>query len=82
MSDQKRPFLVAYDYGMGGLWGVMLAHDEQEIAERYPELIVVHERPPWMTDELHRDIWEGSRYDVDGPVTGMLEAVVADRERG
>jgi len=50
MEADKKLFLVAYDYGMGGLWGAMLAHSEEEIHAEYPELSVAHERPRWMTD--------------------------------
>jgi hypothetical protein len=31
-AGDKRPYLVGYDYGTGGLWGVMLARSEEEIA--------------------------------------------------
>jgi hypothetical protein len=31
MSDEKSKFLVMDDYGMGGLWGVMLARSAEEI---------------------------------------------------
>lgn len=36
MAGEKRHFLVAYDYGMGGLWGIMLAKSEDEIKAKYP----------------------------------------------
>jgi hypothetical protein len=48
-----REFLVAYDYGMGGLWGILMAPSAQAISARYPELIVVAERPEWMDDERY-----------------------------
>ena len=37
MIEDKRPFLVAYDYGMGGLWGVIDARSEGEIHAKFPE---------------------------------------------
>jgi hypothetical protein len=30
-------FLVAYDYGMGGLWAVVIADSADQITTRYPE---------------------------------------------
>lgn len=79
-TDEKASFLIAYDYGAGGLWGVMHARSEEEIAVAYPELTVVHERPKWMSDERYEELAE-SPYDIDGAPWGMLNAVLADRER-
>lgn len=57
-ASDKQPYLVGYDYGTGGLWGVMLARSENEIAHLYPELAVVHDRPGWMSDEDHTRMCE------------------------
>lgn len=81
MTGEKQPYLVVYDYGMGGLWGVMLARSEEEIARLYPELVVVHDRPRWMSDERYARICE-RQYDIDGAPRGMLKAVLSDRHRG
>ena len=78
VSVSDREFLVAYDYGMGGLWGVIVAPSEDAILAKYPELQVVPERPEWMDDEtfdrLHADL-----LCLDDAPTGILRAVVADR---
>ena len=37
---EKQMFLAAYDYGMGGLWLVLMARSEAEILEKYPELSI------------------------------------------
>ncbi|MDB5337687.1 MAG: hypothetical protein JWN70_3306 [Planctomycetaceae bacterium] len=37
----KRQLLVVYNYGMGGLWGILLAESADEILRAYPELAVV-----------------------------------------
>jgi hypothetical protein len=79
LENAKQLFLVAYDYGMGGLWGVMRARSEQEIAARYPELAVAHERPAWMSDERFEQLCEQESHDVDGAPWGILNAVLADR---
>ena len=79
-AGNKRPYLVLYDYGIGGLWGVMLARSEKEIARMYPELAVVHDRPRWMSADLYARICE-QEYDIDGAPWGMLNAVLSDRRR-
>jgi hypothetical protein len=78
-SVEKQDFLVAYDYGTGGLWGVMHARSAQQITDRYPELTVVDARPKWMTDEEFERIREMEFHDIDGAPWGMLNAVLADR---
>lgn len=82
MTAEKRLFLVAYDYGTGGLWGAMLAWSEEEIAREYPELTIVHERPRWMSDDDYTRICDQELHDIDGAPWGILDAVLADRERG
>ena len=73
----EREFPVAYDYGMGGLWAVMIAPSPDAIAAVYPELVVVEERPTWLDDQYAR-----LRHDclqVNGAPRGILNAVLADR---
>jgi len=80
MSDSdKRPFLVAYDYGTGGLWGIMMARSGDEILAIYPELGIASERPHWMSDERYAELLE-TRYDIDGAPWGLLNALLADRQ--
>jgi hypothetical protein len=76
----KSRFLVCYDYGMGGLWGVVHAQSKGEVLRRYPELVIVDERPEWMTEERFRQL-ESNAYDVEAAPRGMLEAVVAERDK-
>ncbi len=69
----KRKFLVVHDYGTGGLWCVMAARSEAEIAEKFPELKVIEDRPPWMNDDEYRRIEIGSSFDIDDdPPKGWL----------
>lgn len=79
-SVNKQPFLVVYDYGSGGLWGVVLAGSAEEIQRVYPELEVVPELPKWMTQDYYADL-AATPYDVDGAPWGLLNALLADRER-
>lgn len=81
-ASAKQVFLVAYDYGSGGLWGAVLARSEADIRRLYPELTIVHERPRWMSDEDHARICRDELHDIDGPAWGILDVVLADRSRG
>lgn len=75
-------FLVAYDYGMGGLWGLVRAESADEIVRTYPELHVVHHPPAWLTDEKLAKMraTEGVMA-LDGPASGLLTVILADRTR-
>jgi hypothetical protein len=73
--------LVVYDYGSGGLWGVMRANSAEEILAKYPELSVTSERPTWLTDVIMEEIRGAESHDIDDEPSGLLEAVLADRSR-
>jgi hypothetical protein len=79
MDTNKMLFMVAYDYGMGGLWGLVRAHSEEDIRRLFPELVIVHERPDWMTDEQYSRMERLGTYDLDDLPGGILEAVIAER---
>jgi hypothetical protein len=81
MDDRKRDFLVCYDYGTGGLWGIMHAHSEEEILATYPELDIAHERPVWMSDARYHQLVDNEWHDITGAPWGILNALLADRER-
>jgi hypothetical protein len=81
MADDKHMFLVAYDYGMGGLWGAMMARSEDEIKALYPELGIAHERPHWMSQERFEQICNEELHDIDGAPWGILNAILADRDK-
>lgn len=76
----KRAFLVAYDYGMGGLWGVLHARSAEEILTAYPELAIADKVPSWMSADRLAEL-EETPYDIDGAPWGLLNAVLADRDR-
>lgn len=77
----KKEFLVAYDYGMGGLWGIMLARSEEEISALYPELKIAEARPKWMTDERYLRLKSDEYHDIDDVPWGLLNVVLADRRK-
>ena len=43
----KRPYLVVYDYGTGGLWAYIWAESEEQITSRL-DVEVVPEPPAWL----------------------------------
>jgi hypothetical protein len=44
----KEKFLVAVDYGQGGVWGYIYAESRAEIEDKFPELAIVDEEPEWL----------------------------------
>jgi hypothetical protein len=76
-APPKRPFLVAYDYGMGGLWAYMLAESSEDIARRYPSLVVVTERPDWMDDIQEDRLRRTMTVDIDDEDHPFVRAAVS-----
>jgi hypothetical protein len=77
----KADFLAVYHYGMGGVWVIMRAQTEQEISAKYPELMVVNERPAWMTDDLYAKIAEKLLFDIEQEPSGWLLELVHERSK-
>ena len=74
-------FLVCYDYGMGGLWGVLIAPSESAIREKYPELLIAEGLPKWMDEAMLAEKREVPLWLDDEPPQGLLKALVSDRYR-
>lgn len=79
--DERHEHLVVYDYGMGGLWGFVLARNEAAVLAKYPELTVVREVPAWMTPADLEYYRQREMHDVDDPPSGVLAVIVADRRK-
>jgi hypothetical protein len=77
----KRPYLVVYDYGMGGVWIFIDARNPEEIEAKYPELTVAAVRPDWLTDDRWEQIDRDAHFDIDDEPTGFLAALVEERKR-
>ena len=73
-----REFLVAYDYGMGGLWAVLIAPSQEAIEAKYPELGVAPDRPHWMDDQRYEKLRSEPLW-LDDPPSGILVALVSAR---
>ena len=67
----KKRFLVVYDYGMGGVWALIMARSKEEILEKYPDLTIVDERPSWMSDDYFERLTTKT-YDIDDEPEGWL----------
>jgi hypothetical protein len=82
LSNRLRPgeHLVCYDYGMGGLWGVLIAPSVSAILGRYPELDVASTWPKWLEEDRLQAMQEDPLWLDDDPPQGLLRALVADRE--
>jgi hypothetical protein len=74
--EGKTAHLVVYDYGLGGVWAVMLAQGKDQIGARYPRLTVVDQTPAWMGSETYDRL---PRYDVDEAPDDFLRAVADER---
>ena len=74
----KPQFFVVYDYGQGGVWAIVEADRRELIIERFPEVQVFDERPPWMTDEVARQLQSQVIY-LELP-TGLLADIMQSRE--
>jgi hypothetical protein len=79
MTPGEQRYLVAHDYGMGGVWRYVLARSSDEIRRRFPELVVVDEEPDWMTDELRGRLEALVERLEDPPPRGLLATVLAER---
>jgi hypothetical protein len=75
----KRPFLVNYDYGQGGVWAFLRAESESEIADRFPELTVVDDLPEWMTPAEADRIRATLTIDIDDASEPVLKQILDSR---
>lgn len=75
----KKPFLVVYDYGQGGIWAYVVAESAEQIEREFPELRVVHERPDWMSAGREARIRANRTVDIDKRDEGFLADISAER---
>lgn len=74
----KYEYLVVYDYGTGGVWGLLHARSKEEILLKYPKLIIADERPAWMSKADYKRIEATSSFDIDDPPSGWLIEMVRE----
>ena len=68
----KTEYLVLHDYGMGGVWAILLARSKQEIQQKYPSLEIYEVRPSWMSDDQYDIVRKNFNFDIDNPPEGWL----------
>jgi hypothetical protein len=73
-EDSKTGYLVAY--GAGGIWAYINARSKDEIARKYPKLMLNDERPRWMSDETFGLITSTNAFDIDAEPPEWLTAVM------
>jgi hypothetical protein len=78
----KRPYLVLYDYGMGGVWAYILARSPEEIGQEYPELVVYDQPPDFLTPTALNRIETTLTIDIDDRGNPFLAELVKERQRG
>jgi len=83
-SAVKRKFLAVYDYGMGGTWSVITAHNAKEITEKFPQLSVYdyEQLPEWATPEWVAELEAEGIYDIDAPPTRYFELLLEEKQFG
>ena len=74
----RKIFLVGYDYGAAGVWSSMVANSKGQIAEKYPELIVVLKKPDWMSQEMYKGFMD-KPIDVSDSNSAFLRAILSQR---
>lgn len=80
----KQPFFVRYfrpgypksAYG----WEIVLARSRREITDRYPELEVVQDPPPNISDETLSGLQRYETRDIDDEPKGCLQAILEQRQ--
>ena len=69
MQLARREFIVVYDYGMGGIWGIVSARSKNAILSEFPDLIVFENRPSWMSEYELEQIRNSCKFDLDDPTS-------------
>ena len=77
----KQPFLTVYDYGVAGVWAVVLAPDKTSIQRKYPLLEVFDDRPLWMSEQHYAGIVERNLYDIDDEPASVLQFMLEEIQR-
>jgi hypothetical protein len=60
-------YLVVDDYGTGGIWFIVLADSQEQIADALPTVTVYDPgvKPEWMSDEKLAEIGAKRTYSID-----------------
>jgi hypothetical protein len=80
MARKKRPYLVSYDYGQGGVWAYILAESTQLIRRSFPLLEIFREAPEWMTSGDIDEIKKKMTIDIDDESNPFLASLRQNSE--
>jgi hypothetical protein len=75
----RKPFLVVYDYGQGGVWAFIVAKSSSEIRTKFPELKVVESPPEWMSERDLEELSKTMTFDLDDRRAGLLASIITQR---
>ncbi|WP_341910167.1 hypothetical protein [Ferrovibrio terrae] len=67
-----KSFLVAYDFGTGGLWAILNAESKDQITKRFPDLTILEQRPDSMSETDYGRITAQETYALSGPLPQWL----------
>jgi len=74
----KIKYTSVYDYGMGGIWAVILASSKGDIVEKYPVLQVFDIPPDWMSTVEYNKIAATSSFDIDDDPPDWLRTAMME----
>lgn len=67
-----KSFLVAYDFGTGGLWAILNAESKDQITKRFPDLTILEQRPDSMSEADYGRITAQETYSLGGALPQWL----------
>jgi hypothetical protein len=71
--------LVAFEYGSGRIWGIVVGATPDQIAAAIPEVDVFEEPPPWMTEEDIASLHRHPRFELNGSGIKVLDQLIANK---
>ncbi len=75
--------LVAYDYGMGGIWAYLWAESDEQIRNKFSEVEVFAEPPAWWAKEKLAHIESEGVLDIENvSPESFAKALLEDRGLG
>ena len=75
ISLEKREFFAVYDYGMGGIWYVILAQSIKDVQRRFPFFKVFDSPPEFITENEVSRIHSENFQDIDQPDSNYLSII-------
>ena len=77
----KQKFLAVYDYGQGGVWAMIIAHNQSEIEQKYPGLRLYSTKPEFLSQGSYDNIVKHMTIDIDDEPVGWLAEYLKERPR-